>query len=231
MHRNDVVLGSYFLILSVNEHILPKPSKAKSSRQSIKCRILQEDSCSRLSRILQRHALNLTPTELAHDFLRELIPPLDILEKSIFILFKQLRYTPFARVISDQQFLLQKTKPSFRHRDFGRTIESRATGVMDDLEMTVLDSDGDDMFFSSEPTPRRHLESPYPPLEQDLNAWLEEEKSKKSIQRPTSARTVEKERPEDSDSPYEDNEIGIAVGHSAEVKLYCENDIYEQIFI
>lgn len=215
-HRNDLVLASYFLIASVNDHILPRPSKINLSRHSLKSRVLQEDCCVRLCRILQRHGLGLTAADIEKEFRKELLPPFDILMKGIFVLFKQLRYTPFARVLLEPQFLLQKLKPAFKSRDATTTLDSSINGLADDMDGTLTDgNDEDDVIFSNDVTARNHPESPYPPLEQDLNKWLDEGNAKMNVGKshgtrfPMPAKSVASPLTnEDSDSPYEDAEFG-----------------------
>lgn len=216
-HRNDLILASYFLIASVNDHILPKASKAKQSRHTLKSRVLQEDCCSRLARILQRHGLGLTDADAEHDFNKELLPPIDILEKGIFVLFKQLRYTPFARVLLEPQFLLQKFKPVFKPRDPTTTLDSSGgTGGIDDIDGNVTGgNEGDDLFFNVEVEPRNHPDSPYPPLEEDLNKWMEGGQARvgrtQSRSQHVPPRNVMKlAMNDDSDSPYEDGDFGTA---------------------
>ena len=217
-HRNDIILASYFLIVAVNDHILPKPSKVKQSRHTLTSRVLQEDCCSRLARILQKHGLSLSTEDIGHAFDTDLMPPLDILERGIFVLFKQLRYTPFARVLLEPQFLLQKFKPVFRAatRDPG-TLDSSVMGLADDVDGL----DGDETFTEQQEV-RKHPASPYPPLEEDLNAWLAGETAKvttsRSRPRLNAPHAVDNsEMHDDSDSPYEDGEFGSLSGPGKQV--------------
>ncbi|OQV26228.1 hypothetical protein BV898_00346 [Hypsibius exemplaris] len=209
-YRNDITLASYFLIVAVNDHILPKPSRFKQSRHTLTSRVLQEDCCSRLARILQQHGMSLTAADMQHAFDRELMPPIEILEKGIFVLFKQLRYTPFARVLLEPQFLLQKFKPVFRANREPGTLDSSVMGLADDVDGLEVD----DTFTDQEV--RKHPESPYPPLEKDLNDWLDEETAKVTSSRSHPRVNAQKadlsEAQDDSDSPYEDGEFGSLYG-------------------